>query len=139
MIQEQCIQTRHRESTNRIPVVTTFNPHTTFISEIAGGNWKLFFQSKERLVHIFNEPSLVAHRWPRSLQNKLVSIKFNTPVLRGCEEFGKPKCSWCKQINKATTFTSSNNSKTFKTFYSVNGQSHALFTLLIGISSIYST
>ncbi|CAH3171643.1 unnamed protein product, partial [Porites lobata] len=126
MTQEECLQTRERESTDRIPLVTTFNPHTTFIAEIAKRNWN-FLQSKERLAHIFNKPPLVAYRRPISLRDRLVSTKFKTvnniPVPRGCEACGKPKCSWCKGINKTTTFTSSNNNKTFKIFHSVNCQS----------------
>ena len=47
----------------------------------------------------------------------------NTPLPRGCEVCGKPKCSWCKEINKTKTFTSSNNNKIFKIFHSVNCQS----------------
>ena len=38
MAQDECVQTRDRESTDRIPLVTTFNPHTTFIAEIARRN-----------------------------------------------------------------------------------------------------
>ena len=69
----------------------------------------------------------MAYRRPLSLQDRLVSTRFNTVnntlVPRGCEACGKPKCSWCKGINKTTTFTSSNNNKTFKIFHSVNCQS----------------
>lgn len=72
---EECLQTRERESTDRIPLVTTFNPHTTFIAEIARRNWN-FLQSKERLARIFNKPPLVAYRWPTSLWDRLVSTKF---------------------------------------------------------------
>ena len=126
MTQEERLQTRKRESTDCIPLGTTFNPHTTFIAEIARRNWN-FLQSRERLAHIFNKPPLVAYRWPISLWDRLVSTKFktvnNTLVLRGCKACGKPKCSWCKGINKTTTFTSSNNNKTFKIFHSVNCQS----------------
>ena len=84
----------------------------------------LFLQSKERLAHIFNKPPLVAYRRPISLRDRLVSTKFKTvnnmPVPGGCEACGKPKWSWCKGINKTTTFTSSNNNKTIKIFHSVN-------------------
>ena len=38
MTQEECLQTRERTSTDRTPVVTTFNPHTTFIAETVGRN-----------------------------------------------------------------------------------------------------
>ena len=69
----------------------------------------------------------MAYRRPISLRDRLVSTKFktvnNTPVPRSCEACGKPKCSWCKGINKTTTFTSSNNNKTFKIFHSVYYQS----------------
>ena len=36
--QEECLQTKEREPIDRIPLVTTFNPHTTFIAEIAEPN-----------------------------------------------------------------------------------------------------
>ena len=76
---------------------------------------------------VFNKPLLVAYRWPISLRDILVSTKFktvgNTPLPRGCEACGKPKCSWCKEINKTTTCSSSNNNKIFKIFHSVNCQS----------------
>ena len=126
MAQDECLQTRDRESTDRIPLVTTFNPHTTFIAEIARRNWN-FLQSKERLANIFNKSPLVAYRRPISLRDRLVSTKFktvnNTLVPRGCEACGKPKCSWGKGINKTTTFTSSNKNKTVKLFHPVNCQS----------------
>ena len=77
MTQKECLQTRERESTDRIPLVTTFNPHTTFIAEIARRNWN-FLQSKERLAHIFNKPPLEAYRRPISLRDRLVSAKFKT-------------------------------------------------------------
>ena len=53
-----------------------------------------FFQSKERLVHILNKPPLVAHRWSRSLRDRVVLVhtkfkRVDTPVPRGCEECGK--------------------------------------------------
>ena len=39
MTQEECLQTRERESSDRIPLVTTSNPHTTYIAQIARRNW----------------------------------------------------------------------------------------------------
>ena len=91
--QEECLQTRERESTDRIPLVTTFNPHTTFIAAIVRRNWN-FLQSKERLAHIFNKPPLVADRRPMSLRDRLVSTNFktvnNTFAPGGCEACEKP-------------------------------------------------
>lgn len=79
MSQEECLQTRERESTDRIPLVTTFNPHTTFIAETARRNWNVL-QSKERLAHIFNKPPLVAYRGPICLRDRVVSTKFKTVI-----------------------------------------------------------
>ena len=123
--------------------VTTFNPHTTFIAEIARRNWN-FLQSKERLGRIFKKPPLVAYRGPISLRDRLVSTKFktvgNTPLPRGCKACGKPKCSWCKEINKTTTFTSSNNTKIFKIFHSVNCQSSwVIYIIECNICNLQST
>jgi len=61
LTQEECLQTKEREPTDRVPLVTTFNPHTTFIAEIPTRNWN-FLQSKERLSLIFKKPPLVAYR-----------------------------------------------------------------------------
>ena len=75
LTQEECLQTKEREPTDRIPLVTTFKPHTTFIAEIAKRNWN-FLQSKERLSLIFNKPPLVAHRRPKNLRDRLVRSRF---------------------------------------------------------------
>ena len=133
---------QERESTDRIPLVTTFNPHTTFIAEIARRNCN-FLQSKERLAHIFNKPPLVAYRRPISLRDRLVSTKFKTvnniPVPRDCEACGKPKCSWGKGINKTTTFTSSNKNKTVKLFHPVNCQSSwVIYIIECNICNLYT-
>ena len=88
-----------------IHLVTAFNTYSSFIAEIAIRNWS-FLQSKQRLARIFNKPHLImkAYRRPKRLRDRAVSTKFktsdNTPVPRGCEASTKPKCSWCKQINK---------------------------------------
>ena len=60
--QEQCLEMReNKELRNRIPLVTTYNPHTTYIAEIAHRHWG-FLKSKERLSRIFAEPPLIAYR-----------------------------------------------------------------------------
>ena len=143
MAQEECPQTRKRESTNRIHLVTTFNRYFTFIAEIVIRNWS-FLQSKERLAGIFNKPHLQAYRRPKRLQDRAVSTKFkisdNTPVPRGCETCTKPKCSWCKQINKIITFEGRSNNKLFFK-YSIEQtlSPHGLSTSLSVTSATYST
>ena len=104
LTQEECLQTKEREPTDRIPLVTTFNPHTTFIAEIAKRNWN-FLQSKERLLLIFNKPPLVAYRRPKSLRDRLVRSRFvnETPqnlIPKGCRACERTKCSWCKRLTR---------------------------------------
>ena len=127
LTQEECLQTKEREPTDRIPLVTTFNTHTTFIAEIAKRNWN-FLQSKERLSLIFNKPPLVAYRRPKSLRDRLVRSRFvnETPqnfIPKGCRACERTVCSWCKKINQTTTFTSPNNNKTFTIFHTMDCQS----------------
>jgi len=102
---------------------------STVIAEIANRNWH-FLQSKERLARIFQEPPLVAYRWPKSLRDILVSTKLkrkptraNNNTTGSCGPRSKPKCSWCSRINETSTFTQTQDSKVFDIFYTVNCQS----------------
>ena len=126
LTQEECLQTQELEPTDQINLVTTFNPHTTFIAGIAKRNWN-FLQSKERLSLIFNKPPLVAYRRPKNLWDRLRSrFVSETPHIRtpkGCRACERTRCSWCKKINQTTTFTSPNNKKTFTKFHAVDCQS----------------
>ena len=74
LTQEECLQTKERQPMDRIPLVTTYNPHAIFLVEVAKCNWN-FLQSKERLELLFNKPPLVAYRRPKGLRNRLVSSK----------------------------------------------------------------
>ena len=128
LTQEECLQTKERQPMDRIPLVTTYNPHATFIAEVAKRNWN-FLQSKERLALIFNKPPLVAYRRSKSLRDRLVSTKFrngttdNALIPRGCKPCQRPKCSWCNKINETKTFKSTSNNKIFTIFHSLDCQS----------------
>ena len=74
--QEQCLEMReNKELRNRIPLVTTCNPRTKYIAEIAHRH-RPFLKSKERLSRIFAQLPLIAYRGPKNLRYKLVSPKF---------------------------------------------------------------
>ena len=120
---EESLQARERVSVNRTPLVTTFNPHTTFIAEIANRNWH-FLQSKERLTHVFQEPPLIVYRRPKSLRDTLVSSKLrNDNIAGGCRPCNKPRCSWCSRINKTSTFTGTQNCQVYHIFHTIDCQS----------------
>ena len=97
LTQEESLRARDRGTTNRIPLVTSHNPHTTFISLRANRHW-YFLQSKERLIaRIFHQPPLIiAYRRPKSLRGTLVSAKLRreTPAGRGYLHNG---CLWLLQ------------------------------------------
>ena len=128
LTQEETLQPREGVSINRTPLVTTFNPHTTFIAEIANRNWH-FLQSKERLVHIFQEPPLIAWRRPKSLRNTLVSSKLrnnywrNDNIAGGCGPCDMPRCSWCSRINKTSILTATQNCKVYHLSHTMDCQS----------------
>ena len=68
LTQEECLQTSVRQPTDRIPLVTTYNPHTTFKAEIEKRNGNLL-RLKERLTLIFNKPPLVEYRGQQKSQS----------------------------------------------------------------------
>ena len=81
LTQEESFRARDKGTTNRIPLVTTHNPHTKFIEERANRHWP-FLQSKEGLARIFLEPPLIAYRRPKSLRDTLVSAKLKSKTPR---------------------------------------------------------
>ena len=130
LTQEESLRTRERHTTTRIPLVTTYNPHTSYIAEMANRNWH-FLQSKERLARIFKEQPLIAYRRPKSLRDVLVSTKLRgkttndqTTTLGSCGPCNKPKCSCCGLINRTATFTGTRqDGKVFDIFHTVDCQS----------------
>ena len=129
LTQEESLQARERVSVNRTPLVTTFNPHTAFIAEIANRNWH-FLQSKERLAHIFQEPPLIAYRRPKSPRDTRVSSKLkntttggNDNIAGGCGPCNKRRCSWCSRINKTSTFAGTQNCQVYHIFHTMDCQS----------------
>ena len=105
------------------PFVTTYNPHTTYIAEIAHRHWG-FLKSKERLSKIFAEPPLIAYRRPKNLHDKLVSTKFKEKEkeedTNGCKPCGRTGCSWCRKIDSTTTFSDSKGERTFKIYHKLD-------------------
>ena len=130
LAQEESLHPREKGTNSRIPLITTYNPHTLFISGIPNRNWH-FLQSKERLAKLFKERPLIAHRRPKSLTDILVSSKLRSETTKdkantehGCGPCNKPRCSWCLLIEKTTTFTGTNQAdRTFDILHTVNCQS----------------
>ena len=129
------MQIRERHTTSCIPFVTTYNPRTSCIAEVANRNWH-FLQSKERLAHIFRERAVIAYKRPKSLRDVLVRTKLMDRTSEGhgiikgsCGPCNKPKCSWCVLINKTSTFTGTwgggggGGDNVFEIFHTVNCQS----------------
>ena len=127
LTQEESLQLREKGTNSRIPLVTKYNLHTSFISGIANRNWH-FLQSKERLAKLFKERPLVAYRRPKSLRDMLVSSKLRSKTTKdkantdhGCGPCNKPRCSPCLLIEKTTTFTGTNQGdRTFDILHTVN-------------------
>ena len=128
LTQEEYLHTKERQPMDQIPLVTTYDPHATFIAKVAKRNWN-FLQSKERLALIFNKPPLVAYRRPKSLRDRLVSTKFrnritdNALIPRASKPCHRPQCSLCNKISKTNTFKSTSNNKIFTIFHSLDCQS----------------
>ena len=135
LTQDTSLRARGRHTTNHIPLVTTYNPLSSYIAEVANRKW-LFLQLKERLAHIFRERPIVAYRRSKSLCDILVSTKLtgrtleeHTTTMGSCGPCNK--CSWCVLINKTSTFTGmGQDGKAFDVFHTVNCQSTFLIYII---------
>ena len=99
LTQDESLRERERRTTSRIPLVTTYNPRTSYTTEVANRNWHLL-QSKERLAHIFRERPIISYRRSKSLRDILVSAKLTSRTPEGHTTTmghggpcNKPKCS----------------------------------------------
>ena len=127
LTQDESLWGRKRHTTNCIPLVTTYNPRTSYIAEVANRNWH-FLQPKKRLAHIFRERPIIAYRLSKSLRDILVSTKLtgrtsegHTTTMGSYGPCNKPKCSWCVLINKTSTFTGTRrDGKVFDIFHTAN-------------------
>ena len=106
LTQDKSLRARERHTISRIPFVTTNNPHTSYIADVAKRNWH-FLQSKERLAHIFGEQPIIIYRRSKSLRNILDTTKLtgrtperHTTTMGSYGPCNKPKCSWWVLINK---------------------------------------
>ena len=81
LTQDESLRVRERHTTSRIPFVTTYNPRTSYIAEVASRNWH-FLQSKERLAHIFRERPVIAYKRSKSLRDVLVRTTLWTELLK---------------------------------------------------------
>ena len=124
LTQDESLRVRDRHTTSRIPFVTTYNPRTSYIAEVASRNWH-FLQSKERLAHIFRERAVIAYKRSKSLRDVLVRTSEGHAIIKSsCSPCNKPKCSWCVLINRTLTFTGTQREdKVFDIFHTVNCQS----------------
>ena len=137
--QEQCLEMReNKELRTRIPLVTTYNPHTTYIAEIAHRHWR-FLKSKERLSRIFAEPPLIAYRRPKN-RDKLVSTKLKEKAeeedTNGCKPCDRTVCSWCRKIDTATTFLDSKGEHIFKIYHKLD--CHSAWVIYVIKCKIYN-
>ena len=82
LTQDKSLRARERHTPNLIALVTTYNPRTSYIAEVANRNWH-FLQSKERLAHIFRERPIIAYRRSKSLPDILVSTNLTGRTLEG--------------------------------------------------------
>ena len=127
LTQDENLRARERHTTSCIPLVTTHNPRTSYIAEVANRNWH-FLQPKKRLAHIFRERPIIAYRLSKSLRDILVSTKLtgrtsegHTTTMGSYGPCNKPKCSWCVLINKTSTFTGTRrDGKVFDIFHTAN-------------------
>lgn len=126
------LETKDRQTSDRIPFVVTYNRTLPPIARTLHKHWHLLQLNPDINDH-FKEPPIMAYRRCRNLKDILGSkIIENNRVVRRPLTPAVGKCTpcmsktgnlCCKQIANTSSFRSASNGKTFRIFHHVNCKS----------------
>ena len=114
---ETTLQTKHKQRSNRVPLVTTYDPRLPNLNHIVRDHLQTLHISN-RLKEAIPEAPITAYRRPKNLGDLLVRA-----VLKPIEEntthpgnypCNSRRCKTCPNINPQDTFQSTTNGRSFR-------------------------
>ena len=130
-----------RKSSNRIPLVTTFNPTLPHIGSILKSRWNIL-HIKPDIKESFPEPPIISYKRSKNLRdmignNNIVNSKVprnfklnKQHEIKFCRPCKTSKCLCCKQLKHTNQFKSSKTNQTYKIFHETNCKSKFVVYLL---------
>ena len=149
---EETLKLTPKSTSDRIPLITTFNDSLPPLARIIRDRWELLTM-KDELRDTFKETGLISFRRPPNIKdiaasntiaNNKVQHRSDTPKTnKFCSPCNSSRCLCCKQLAFTDTFTSTVTHKTYKIFHESNCKSnHVVYLLectLCGIQYIGKT
>ena len=136
---EDTLKLTCKPTSNRIPLITTFNSSLPPLSSIIHKRWGTL-KLKPHLSTLFKEPGLICFRRPPNtrdiigsnliIDNKVVQKRPLTHTVHFCQPCNKKGSLCCTQILSTNSFKSTITSKTYKIFHNSNCRSKNIIYLL---------
>ena len=139
---EETLALSHRETNDRIPLITTFHTNLPPLARIINNRWDLL-RLKPHLSEIFQDTPVIAYRRPPNIQdmvssntieNNMVSHKNNkhslTKSAKFCQPCNRRNSQCCKHIRHTDTFTSFTTNSTYRIYHNTDCSSSNIIYLL---------
>ena len=136
---ETTLELTTKKTSNRIPLVTTFNDTLPPLAGIIKNRWNIV-QLKPELKDIFQAPGIIAYRRPQNLKeivgsntilnNKVFRKKPKSRTVKYCQPCNAKNNLCCNHLQSTNSFTSSVTKTTYKIFHESNCKSRNVIYLL---------
>ena len=136
---EQTLQISTKNTSTRIPLITTFNDSLPPLSKIIRERWSLLTLKKE-FENIFVEPGLISFRRPPNIKDLICSNTIREDKVfhknndkkesKLCQPCNSNRCLCCKQIATTDSFQSHTTKKSYNIWHEVNCKSNFVVYLL---------
>ncbi|OCT85961.1 hypothetical protein XELAEV_18024132mg [Xenopus laevis] len=93
----QLLKYKQKRETNRVPLVTTYNPQLKALRKVAR-ELQVTLQKDKRLHTIFPDPPLLVFRQPPNLQKLIIRSSLSGPTNNGTHPCGRKRCKTCPHI-----------------------------------------
>ena len=129
VLNETCIKEREKQPDAKYRLITTYNELLPNMKQVAKEHWKITL-TKEECRQYLREIPQVAYKRNKNIKNHLVRAKFRDQKKKDENiSFGKSskcnhsRCSWCKNVQETTTFTSRKTNKRYFLRHQLNCKS----------------
>ena len=127
---DMLLQYKPKNTSSRIPLVTTFHPSLLGISAILKENLPTLHQSK-RMKKCIPSPPLVSYRKPRSIKDHLVRSRLDNPMpVCSFSTCSNKRCKLCPKSQATSTFISTNTGHEYKILTNVSCKSKNVVYLI---------
>ena len=131
LTEKYLIQYKEKNTNNSVPLVITYHPALSNLSNIVREHWTTI-QKHPELCTIFTEPPIMAFRKPKSLKDILVRADISPRYAYNgqCQKCDSRRCITCKNIQCIHKFSSTHTGEEFIIYCNANCNTENIICLL---------